>query len=274
MTNWEFPCSGPAAMSIRSWASGSVAISGEQTDVITVQVVPSHRGANVDDLLAEVQVSFDDGQLVIAGPQSSSFRRKTGLDLTIKAPTGSDCEVHTASADVACVGELGALTLDTASGDITAASASGPVMVKTASGDVFIDRADADVRVTSASGDARVAHVRGELQIRAASGDLTIGECGGSVTAHTASGDIDIKEISGGRADLEAMSGDVTITVAPGMGVYLDLSSLSGSVRSDLDETDGGAEEDQETSLEIKCRTISGDIRIRKGKAHEAAAEA
>lgn len=267
MTNWEFPCSEPAAISISSWASGSVAVSGQQTSVIAVQVLPSHRGGNADDLLAEVRVSFDDGRLVITGPRSS-FLRRTGLDLTIKVPAHSDCEIHTASADVSCVGDLGALTLETASGDLTAASASGPVVMKTASGDVFLDRADADVRISTSSGDAQIAHVRGELQVKASSGDLTIGDCGGSVTASTNSGDIDIKELTGGRAELEALSGDVTVAVAPGIGVYLDLSSISGSVRSDLDEAEGDGDDGaREASLEIKCRTISGDIRIRKGKA-------
>ncbi len=269
MTTWEFPCSEPASISITSWASGSVAVSGEPTDVITVQVVPSQHGANLDALLDEVRVGFDGGRLDITGPRASGFLRRKGLDLTIKAPAGSACEAHTASADISCVGDLGALTLDTASGDVTAASAGGQVVVKTASGDVFVDRADADADITTSSGDVKVAHARGELRVKAASGDLSIGDCGGSVTANTASGNIDIKELASGRAELDALSGDVTVTVVAGIGVYLDLSSISGDVRSDLDAADGDGEGDgdPEAALEIKCRTISGDIRIRKGPA-------
>jgi len=263
MTNWEFPCSEPASISISSWPSGSVAVSGEPTDVITVQVEPS--SSRAEDLLSEVRVSFDDGKLVVTGPRITGFLGRKGLDLTIKAPAGSECEARTASADISCVGEFGALTLDTASGDITAASASGPVVLKTASGDVFLDQAAGDASINSASGDIQVGHARGELRVKSASGDLTIGDCGGSVTAHTTSGDIDIKELVSGRAELEATSGDVNVTVAAGIGVYLDLSSLSGSVRSDLDEADDEDSGDHEASLELRCRTISGDIRIRKG---------
>ena len=49
--------------------------------------------------------------------------------------------------------------------------------------------------------------------------------------------------------------------VTPGLGVYLDLSSMSGRVGSELDEQEGDG---TDTALEIKCRTISGDIRVSK----------
>jgi DUF4097 and DUF4098 domain-containing protein YvlB len=268
MTTWEFPCSGPATITIGSWRSGSVAVSGEQADVIAVEVTATRPGANVEDLLSEVRVSFDDGRLSIKGPRSNDFRRRQGLDLTIKAPAGSVIEANTASADVACVGELSDLTINTASGDVTVAAASGALTVQTASGDVFVDRADADVRIATASGDVQVAHAGGEVRVDTASGDLTVGDSTGPVIAHTASGDIDVKRLAG-RADLRSLSGDVHVTVAPGIDVYLDLSTTSGSVRSDLDEA-GGDGAAPEAPIEVKCRSISGDIRI--GKASSAAA--
>jgi DUF4097 and DUF4098 domain-containing protein YvlB len=266
MTTWEFPCSEPAAIKVSSWPSGSVAVSGEQTAAISVEIVGSQRRANVDDLIAQLRVSFEDGQLTVTGPKFTGLLRKHALDLTIITPAGSDCDVHTASADVSCVGELGALALETASGDVTVASATGDVAVRTASGDVFVDQAGADVRASSASGDVQVAHARGAVDVKTASGDLTVG-AGGPVTANTASGDIDVKELSGGNADLGSLSGHVRVTVTPGIGVYLDLSSTAGSVRSELDAADDADGAEPEASLEIRCRTVSGDIRIAKGRA-------
>lgn len=267
MTSWEFPCSEPAAINISSWPSGSVALSGEDTDTITVDVVASKPGANVDAALAEVRVNFENGRLVVTGPRLEGFRRKS-LDLTIKTPTRSDCQANTASADISCLGELGALDLHSASGDITVVKANGPVSVQTASGDVFIDQAGADVTVRATSGDIRIAHAVGEVRANTVSGDLAIGRCGSPVTAHTVSGDAEVRELGAGRADFSTISGDVHVRVVPGIGVYLDLATTSGSVRSDLDEGEGDESgTPPQGRLELKCRTISGDIYIAKAQA-------
>jgi hypothetical protein len=53
-------------------------------------------------------------------------------------------------------------------------------------------------------------------------------------------------------------SGDVVVGVNPGVGVYLDLSSATGSAFSQLEET--GPSDD--ITLGVRCRTASGDIRI------------
>jgi DUF4097 and DUF4098 domain-containing protein YvlB len=265
MTTWNFPCTEPAAISITHWASGSVAVAGEQTDSVSVEVVPSDPRADVDDLLAQVKVTFENGTLSVRGPRAEGlWRRRTGLDLTIKAPAGSGCEAHTASADVSVVGRIGALSVHTASGDITATAESGPVTLRTASGDIFVERADADAQIATASGDVQIGRASGEVSINAVSGDLSIGTATGQLGAHTISGDIAVRDLSGGQADLATTSGDVQVMVTPGVGVYLDLSSMSGSVRSELDEQHGGA---AEATLEIKCRSISGDIRVSKALA-------
>jgi DUF4097 and DUF4098 domain-containing protein YvlB len=265
MTTWNFPCTEPVAIGISNWASGSVAVAGEQTDTITVEVVGSDPRANVEDLLAQVRVTFEDGTLSVRGPRLEGlWRRQKGLDLTVKAPAGSACEAHTASADVSVVGQLGALNVHTASGDIIATGECGPVTVRTASGDVFVERAGADARINTASGDVRVGRASGEVTINAVSGDLSIGTATGQIGAQTVSGDIAVRDFSGGQADLATTSGDVQVMVTPGLGVYLDLSSMSGHVRSELDEQPGGT---ADATLEIRCRSISGDIRVSKALA-------
>jgi DUF4097 and DUF4098 domain-containing protein YvlB len=267
MSTWEFPSTEPADIRISPWPAGSVAVSGEQTDMITVKVTPARPDSQ--SLLDQVQVTFDHGRLTITGLEERGFfRRHTGLDLTVTAPAGSDCEARTASADVACVGDLGALTVRTASGDVTASSARGRLTVKTASGDVTVGEAGSDLDIDTVSGDAQVSSVRGDLWAKTVSGDVMIGSCDGSVTASTTSGDVHLRDCSSGLVEMASISGDLTIAVRRGLGVYLDLSTMSGSVRSDLDagETAGAADE-QQAMLTVKCRTISGDIVIRKGHA-------
>ena len=263
MSTWDFASSDPVDISIESWGSGSIVVSGEPTSTVAVEVVPSSRSADVQDLLAEVQVGFDDGQLYIRGPRPAAFRRRRGLDLTIKAPPGSSCAARTVSADLACVGDLSALSMQTASGDTTAASVSGAVAVRSASGDVLLDGTGGDVAISTASGDIRASRVGGHARINTASGDVTIGYCDSSVTAQTASGDIQLGAVATGRIELRSASGDMQVAVVPGIGVYLDLSSASGRIQSDLDPSDDEPGESG-APVEIRCRTLSGDIRIVK----------
>jgi hypothetical protein len=63
MSTWDFACSDPVDISIESWASGSIVVSGEPTSTVAVEVVPTRPGAAAEEFLAQVQVGFDDGQL-------------------------------------------------------------------------------------------------------------------------------------------------------------------------------------------------------------------
>ena len=63
---------------------------------------------------------------------------------------------------------------------------------------------------------------------------------------------------SGSRVEAKSTSGDIRVGVAPGIGVYLDLSTLSGTASSELDPADqsGGAD------MTLNCRTLSGDVLV------------
>ena len=265
MTTWDFPCSDPVDISVDSWASGSIVVAGEPTNEVTVEVLPTRKNGDIADLITQVQVSFEDGQLYVRGPRIGSFRHHRSLDLTIKAPAGSSCAAKTASADLACVGELSAVALHTASGDVTAALITGDVTVQSASGDVLLQKAGGNLTVQTASGDVQATQVDGDARLNSASGDVAIGYCSGSIAAHTTSGDIEIGALEAGRVELASTSGDIEVAVVPGLGVYLDLASTSGDIRSDLEPGDEDGD-DAHAAVEIKCRSLSGDIRIRKAR--------
>lgn len=269
MTSWDFPCSDPVDINIESWTSGSIVVAGEPTHAIIVEIVPSRRAANAD-LLEQVEVEFDDHQLYIRGPRQGAFRRNSGLDLTIKVPAGSSCAAKTVSADVSCVGTVSGLSVQTVSGDVSAETVTGDVIVRSASGDVLLNTAGADLMVQTASGDTTVTRVGGAARIHVASGDVSLGYCAGRVTARTASGDVQLRAVVSGEIEVSSASGDVEVAVVPGTGVYLDLSSTTGSVQSELDEmsVDQGNEA-ASAEVEIKVRTMSGDIRISRASAPE-----
>jgi DUF4097 and DUF4098 domain-containing protein YvlB len=264
MASWEFPGSDPIDVHI-DLPSGSIAIAAEPTEATKVSLVPSRPGRDSDELIAQVTVEFSDGQLEITGPRNLGLlRHRSGLDLTVKVPTSSRCTVRTASSDVACVGELGSLDAHTASGDVTAAVVHGPVQLAVASGDVWLEEGSQGVTVHSASGDVRVLRASGDVSIDTASGDIQIGTADGAVTVRAASGDVRIDSFGHGVADVNTVSGDVTVGVAAGIGVYLDLSSFTGDIRSDLDRSDDDDDDDGDADVTVKCKTVSGDVRIKK----------
>lgn len=263
MTTWEFPGSDPIEAVI-NLASGTIAIAAEPVEATTVSLLPSRHGKDADRLISEVRVSFDDGRLEISGPKGLGLRRSSSLDLTVRMPPQSRCTVRAASADISCLGELAELDARTASGDVMAASVSGPVQITTASGDVWLEDAASDADVHTASGDLTLISAGGDVTVNTASGDVRLGAASASVAVRTASGDVRLESVQAGHIDANTVSGDVAVGVVPGTGVYLDLSSMTGDIKSQLDDDPAG---DGDVPLRLSCRTVTGDIRVSRASA-------
>jgi hypothetical protein len=113
-------------------------------------------------------------------------------------------------------------SLTTASGDIDVTNVAGDIKVKTASGDVTMNRIQGNVQASSASGDVRVSDVLGMASARTASGDV----------------EVSLTQIDGsGELAFSSASGDVTVKVPAGIGAQVDISTASGSVKSDFSLT-------------------------------------
>jgi len=266
MPHWDFPGSDPIDASI-DLASGRVTLNAGPVSGTTVDVAASRFSRNAEKLIDEVRVAFDHGRLEVTGPRRTGlFRGHAAFDVTITLPQGSRCVVRTASADLICNGELGALDAHTASGDITAARVAGHLQAETSSGDIRLDETGT-AEIRTASGDVRLTWARDDVSVRTASGDVTISSAATDVAAITASGDVRVASVARGSTEVSTASGDVVVGVPPGVGVYLDLSSATGSATSQLQET--GPSDD--IALGVRCRTASGDIRIVRAAAAEPA---
>jgi DUF4097 and DUF4098 domain-containing protein YvlB len=255
MSSWEFPVTEPIDLDI-NLVAGSICVTAQPTDVVAVSLQPARpcRDSAVDS----VRVEFTGQRLIIAEPRHGLRRHSTAFDLTVAAPTGSRCVVRTAASDIRCDGTLGLLDVHTASGDVVAAAVAGAARVQTASGDVRLGDVAADVTVHTGSGNVRLQLAGGPADVHTASGDIQIGTAAASVIVRSASGDITIASIASGQADLNSVSGDVYVGVVPGIGVYLDLASVTGRVSNELGHSDTAGPAD----LEIKGRTLSGDLRV------------
>ena len=272
MATWEFPCSEPIDLRV-GIAAGSVAVTAEPTDVVTVDAQlgrasgSARESADADRFADYMTVDYADGRLEISEPERRGLRRRDkSLHLVISVPDGSRCSIATASADVTCRGEYAAAEITTASGPVDVHHVRGPAEINTMSGGVQVDEA-AEPTVQTASGRILVRHATGDLMARTASGNISVGKAEASVTARTASGEIGINSVAHGRADLNSVSGDIEVKVAEGTGVYLDLASVTGRVTSDLDPTEQDGQED----LQVRSRTVSGAIRIARAARAEMA---
>ena len=263
MPRWNFPTTEPIDLLVEV-AAGSVRITAEATDTVTVDVRSTKSGHEGDEHATAVQVDFADGRLEIVEPRNRHtwMRFNSGLDVRVTLPAGSQCSASTASADVTASGELGSLNVKTASGAIRAEAVTGEVDVNSSSGRIAIGDAASRVSANSASGAIEIGRAGGNLDVNNVSGKVEIGRAEADASIDTASGRIKIGSLSRGQADINTVSGEVKVHIAKGIGVYLDMTSLTGRVTSELEPSDASDRVD----LRLRCRSISGAIRVARAE--------
>ncbi len=238
-----FRTPGPTWLSIRV-PSGSVeieAVDGEETRVELEGLNGAGRDA-VEE--AVIQQSGDEVRVEIGKERAISLMfRSPEVRVRVTCPTGTRLRTDVVSADLAARGRLGAAT------------------VKAVSGDVDLETVDGELDLKTVSGDATVERVTGSATLNTVSGDLSVRALGGSVQGKTISGDLELDSVSSGKVAIQSVSGDVKIGITPGAGVWMDLKSLSGDTRSELAPADAPGEAET-TRVEIRAKTVSGDIRL------------
>ena len=261
-----FEHTGPVTVALRAHR-GRIDIRAADGASVQVGVAPLDGSAAAAEAARDTYVALEGDTLVVGTPTSSGWqwRRAPSLAITVRVPTGSSIAATVASADLRATGRYAAVRVKAASGDAWIDEVTGPAQVESASGDVTVGRVGGALRIGSASGAVRVGDVSGDVAAKAASGDVTIRGVGGSVSAETASGDIEVGVVRRGEAAIRSASGDVEVGVAAGTGVWLDVSTATGSTVNDLamGGPDAGVAAG-EAALRLRIRTASGDIAIRR----------
>ncbi|MDN4160852.1 DUF4097 family beta strand repeat-containing protein [Nocardioides abyssi] len=268
-TEHRHPAPGPVDLFVEV-TEGAVRVAATATGETSLRIT----GADAD----AVHVELGTEQVSVVGP-----RRRAGflpgdraLVVEVEVPAGSRVVVRTGSADVTLTGRVGRAQLRTGSGDVRVAELGGPATVETGSGRIEVGRADEELRVKSGSGDVRVGHAGaalavstgsgsvavdsndGPVAVKTGSGDLVVTEARTDVSLATGSGDLRIGSALRGRMTAKGASGDVHVGVRSGTPVWADVSSVTGSVRSEVPST--GAPEDGQDHVEVRARTVSGDV--------------
>jgi DUF4097 and DUF4098 domain-containing protein YvlB len=268
----SFDIDGPAQIEVRL-ASGDVQIDPTLDGRVEVELVAHDEESQ--HLVDDARIELRDRHLLVDVPQKRSgfnfafMFGRSGITCHIRCPRDSAVSAKTKSADVRCSGTIGGLNVSTASGDVDADRVSGGVNVKSASGDVSVREIGAGVNVQTASGDVELGVVRGAANVGTASGDVSIEEAYDDVNANTVSGDQEHGAVMRGNVSAHSVSGDVTIGVRRGSRVWLDCNTVSGDTSSELDLTTDVPEGDG-PMLEVRAKTVSGDINIRRAPAPEA----
>jgi DUF4097 and DUF4098 domain-containing protein YvlB len=260
----EFPAAGPLAVEIRVTA-GNVEVTAEQRDSATVAVEPADNSDAAREAAAQTLVEQRGDRLVIETPESSGWPlrwRSARVRVHARIPLDSTIQLKVASADVNCQGRYASATISTASGDAYVEHVTGDLSANTASGDLRVTEVGGQLKLNAASGDLAAQVVGGEVAVKSASGDVEIEQANSGVRVSTASGDIRLGRIHRGEFHLNSASGDVSIGIAAGTGVWLDLSTLSGSTRSDLSVNDSAPSGQHSANVHVK--TMSGDIHLRR----------
>jgi hypothetical protein len=260
----EFPCSGPITAVLRV-ASGDLRVVAEPRTTVDVDVQPGSHGEAARTAAANTRVEMNGDALLVEVPQARGFviRRTPPLNIIVRVPLDSTLNLRSASADITCHGRFGETSVHSASGDLRLDHIAGDLDRHAASGDTFVTMVEGSAMVVHASGDMKIGSVGGDITAKSASGDIDVEAVGGSAQVTTASGDIRLHDLSSGSAKVHAASGDVTIGVAEGTAVWLDLNSASGDTRSELAVADA-APVGTELKLRLQVRTASGDITVRR----------
>lgn len=256
---------------------GSVDVTATETTQTTIRIT-GDRAEEYD--VRDLADGRGDRRIAIIAPRRNAgiFGREPAHDIVVEVPLGSGLNAKVGSSDVVTHGHFadtvvdsgsGDVALDvvdgeadvkTGSGDVVAQHLVGGARVKSGSGDVVVRRSDAALVVTTGSGDVRVEASSDELAVKTGSGDAEVGSVSGDTIFTAGSGDLAIGEAGAGRITAKTASGDVRIGVRPGLPVWTDIRTASGTLSSDLPST--GEPAPDQPYLEVRATTASGDVTL------------
>lgn len=265
---------------------GHVWINASDRIDTVVEVRPTDESEDSDvKLVEQTVVEYANGELSVKTPKSKirtliigPIGRPASIEVTVSLPSGSrvdaktwgqirsegrlgDSTFNTAAGSIR-LDQTGRLKLHTGAGDVSVGRSAGHTDATTSTGKIWLGEIDGTAVVKSSNGDITLGEVTGDVQLKTANGDITVERALAAVDAKTAAGSVRVGEVVRGSAVLETGFGQVEVGIAEGTAAWLDVSSKSGSVRSDLDAA--AAPEPSDETVEVRARTGYGDIVIRR----------
>ncbi|HET8987068.1 MAG TPA: DUF4097 family beta strand repeat-containing protein [Humibacillus sp.] len=278
----RFETTGPISLKVEV-QQGDVTLRVTEGPTTVVRLVPQGKGAA--ELAERYTVEARGDAVVVMAPKERgfafSFGKRDSVDVEVDLPEGSTLDVRTGSGDVRGTGrfgdtqaatgsgdltfdDLGSAELKSGSGDLRARAVRGDLRAKTGSGDIELEATHGPADLVSGSGDVSLRRAEASVRAKTGSGDVSIGASVADVEVMTGTGDVQLSAVHGGRVQTKTGTGDIVIGVASGVAAYLDLNTVTGDVKIDLDETDGPGDSEAQTSLSV--HSGSGDIKVRRAQ--------
>lgn len=266
----SFSTPGPIHVYVEVGAGDIALRAGDVTE--TTVVVD---GRNADQTTVEQRGD----EIVVIGPRNRAgfLGSGSGISVHIELPDDSRVTTKQGSADLDATGrlgevrvksgsgevriaEMGAGSLDTGSGDVEIGRVTAELKLKSGSGDVSVREAAGEASISTGSGDVAVGSAARTLTVKSGSGDLRVHDAAEDVLLTTASGDLVVDRMNRGQLAAKNVSGDIHVGIPEAIPVWTDVSSVSGSVRSDLEGA--GQPVEGQDYIEIRATTVSGDIAL------------
>ena len=240
---------------------GRISVTAQETAETTIELVAPHGDSTALDLIADAEIAQRGDEIVvrIRRERRMWFGFGGDVDALITVPVGSAVQLGTGAGGIRTTGKLGAVEVQTGAGSVRLDAAS-EVKARTGAGAIAVAEVSGSISVKSGSGAVELGRIGGDAKITTGAGDIEVGEAGDSVEAFTAAGSVKVRRADHGRVKAKTMAGRVSVGVANGTAALLDVSTMSGRVRSDLASADAPAGSDKR--LELNIRTMSGDVHV------------
>jgi Putative adhesin len=258
-THHVAPSDVPRSLEVRNLAGSTTVVADPAATEIVLEVEALNSVA--EELVDRLDLVVTERHLRLSVPERRLLRTPS-FAITVTTPPDVAVTVAGGSADTALRGRLGSVTLTSSSGDLDVEQCT-ELQARSASGEVRVGSVAGRATVGTASGDIQVIAADGPVQARTASGDVVLREIATDATVQTASGDVRIDRARSGTLRLTTVSGDASVGVEPGLRIWLDVQTVSGRLRSELDDDEPG-EQRGSAQLTAVLKSVSGDVRLRR----------
>ena len=241
---------------------GRVRVIARDRKTTVADVRPSNEKRKADVEAAEkTRVDFVDGRLEVRTARLRRlglFGRPGSIEVVVQLPSGSQIQGLVSYGDFDVEGRAGDCAIKTSYGNVRVGEA-GAVELHTSYGDIDVGRA-AGAEISLSWGTIRIGEANGATNIKSAGGDIVVEKARGDIQARTSYGDVRVTQAARGSLTLATAFGALRVGVARGTATHLDLVAESGTVRNDLEESDGQVK--TEDTLAVRAHTKYGDISI------------